>query len=122
MNPVFNMSEPLKRALHYKQRASECELAKWSPLAQVREHRRPLRDGTCFWLKINLNVRSAPPTGIRSVANKQVVRVFSDEPRYADSERSRAVILFASELACRLFSEPRCRAGVRRRFQDNHRV
>jgi hypothetical protein len=39
MHSGSNMSEPMKRARHYRQRAAEREkLAEWSAWAEVREH------------------------------------------------------------------------------------
>jgi hypothetical protein len=39
MHSGIQMSEPLKRARYYRQRAAECEmLATWSAWAEVREH------------------------------------------------------------------------------------
>ena len=73
MHSGSNMSEPMKRARHYRQRAAECEkLAEWSAWAEVREHCRGTARRYLFLAEeeeslarglADLNDRSARATG-----------------------------------------------------------
>jgi hypothetical protein len=90
MHSGSNMSEPMKRARRYRQRAAECEkLAEWSAWAEVREHCRGTARRYLLLAEeeeslarglADLNDRSAPATG-RCVPDQERVGWRSDEPR-----------------------------------------
>ena len=83
MHSGSNMSEPMKRARHYRQRAAEREkLAEWSALAEVREHCRTTARRYLVLAEeeeslarglADLNDRSAPVT-VRGVPDRAFVR------------------------------------------------
>ena len=91
------MSELMKRARHYRQRAAECEkLAEWSAWAEVREHCRATARRYLFLAEeeeslarglADLNDRSAPVT-VRGVPDQQGVRSLSGEPRLTEIFRT----------------------------------
>ena len=90
MHSGSNMSEPMRRARHYRQRAAECEkLAEWSAWAEVREHCRATARRYLFLAEeeeslarglADLNDRSARATG-GCVRDQEGVGWLSGEPR-----------------------------------------
>ena len=90
MHSGIQMSEPLKRARYYGQRAAECEmLATWSAWAEVREHCRGTARRYLLLAEeeeslarglADLNDRSARATG-RCVPDQEGVGWLSGEPR-----------------------------------------